>query len=441
MRTLLTAILLTLCTALPAVAEELPIETRSRTLELAGLEEAFRTAGRDLAPSVVAISAVGPMDVANADHDGARLTGEQLDNMLGRKPRVVGTGFAFEADGYILTNQHVIADADRLWVTTDDGTVLPALVLGSDPRGDLAVLKVAVDLPIVPLADTPAERGQWCIALGNPVGLATAGEMALSVGVVSATDRALPKLAREEDRHYHGLIQTTAEINPGNSGGPLFDLQGNVIGIVAAVILPQKQTHGLSFALPVDDVLRAKVDRLKRGLAVEYATFGLRLSDAERGGAVVRELAPDSAVGELLRVGDVIEAVNESPMHDAAAFIRTANRLAPLEPVWLTVRRADATFDVEVTPQRQPSHKHAAVTVDTRRLNWRGVTFGPLPDHFEGDGVVALVIRPDSPMADTWHAGTVVTDIAGQPVSDLVALQSVLLNADEPTMVTALDSD
>ncbi|MEM6315607.1 MAG: trypsin-like peptidase domain-containing protein [Planctomycetota bacterium] len=441
MRLALVPILLTLCLAPATFAEELPIETRSRTLELAELEDAFRAVGRELAPSVVAISAVGPGDVAVGEHDGARLTGEQLDQMLGRKPRVVGTGFAFEAGGYILTNQHVVADADRLWVTTDDGTVLPALILGSDPRSDLAVLKVPADLPVVQLADTPATRGQWCIALGNPIGLATAGEMALSVGVVSATDRALPKLAREEDRHYHGLIQTTAEINPGNSGGPLFDLRGNVIGIVAAVILPQRQTHGLSFALPVDDTLRAKVDRLKCGLPVEYATFGVRLTDADGGGACVRELAEDSAAANLLRVGDVIESAGRNTLVDAAAFVRLADGLEPGKPVWLTVRRDGTSFDIEVIPTRRPDHRQIAVTRAERQLNWRGVTFAPLPEHFERPGVIALAVRPDSPMADTWQAGTIVTTIAGQPVSDLASLQTALLDADKPTVVTALETD
>ena len=92
------------------------------------------------------------------------------------------------------------------------------------------------------------KRGQWALTLGNPYGLATGGELAMSVGVVSATNRSLPRLSAQENRLYTNLIQTTAEINPGNSGGPLFDLEGRVIGVNAAVVLPQKNTNGIGFA-------------------------------------------------------------------------------------------------------------------------------------------------------------------------------------------------
>src|SRR6185503_878065 len=108
----------------------------------------------------------------------------------------------------------------------------------------------------------PARRGQWTLAIGNPYGLASAGEMAVSVGVVSATSRSLPRLSGKEDRLYSDLIQTTAQINPGNSGGPLFNLAGDVIGVNTAVILPQKQTNGIGFAIPVTDEMLGEVEQL-----------------------------------------------------------------------------------------------------------------------------------------------------------------------------------
>src|SRR5439155_11789612 len=174
---------------------------------------------------------------------------EKLQSILDQTTRTVGTGFIFDSDGYILTNEHVVGEAEQLWVTTDDHKVYPAIIVGSDPRADLAVLKIpASHLPVVKWGDgTMLHRGQWTIAIGNPYGLATEGEMCMSVGVVSATSRSLPKLASKENRLYSDLIQTTAQINPGNSGGPLFDLGGNVIGINTAVILPQKQTNGIGF--------------------------------------------------------------------------------------------------------------------------------------------------------------------------------------------------
>ena len=178
----------------------------------------------------------------------------------------MGTGFIVDSDGYIVTNDHVVSSNDNIWVTTDDHHVYPAIVVGSDPRSDVAVLKIpASKLPTIRFAEAPAKRGQWTMALGNPYGLAGGGEMAVSVGIVSATGRSLPKLSSHEERLYCDLIQTTAQINPGNSGGPLFNLKGEMIGINAAVILSQKVTNGIGFAIPVTPHLRQTIDDLKQG--------------------------------------------------------------------------------------------------------------------------------------------------------------------------------
>lgn len=224
------------------------------TFELAGLQQQFESVARRVSPSVVAISAA----VRNpADSDGAHrsedLNPQKLQDILDKTTRTVGTGFVIGSDGYILTNEHVVGEAEELWVTTDDHRVLPALVVGSDPRADLAVLKVpATDLPPVRFApDDHYRRGQWSIAVGNPYGLSTDGEMCVSVGVVSATDRSLPKLGSKEGRLYSNLIQTTAQINPGNSGGPLFNMRGEVVGITNMKIT---FGEGLGFAIPVSAV-------------------------------------------------------------------------------------------------------------------------------------------------------------------------------------------
>jgi serine protease Do len=154
-------------------------------------------------------------------------------------------------------------------------------VIGSDPRADLAVLKIpAAGMPVVKLAkpDQVIKRGQWTIAIGNPYGMAAEGEMAMSVGVVSATERSLPKLSSKEGRLYSNLIQTTAEINPGNSGGPLFNLAGEVIGINTAVILPQKQTNGIGFAIPVTDAFINHIEQLKAGREIVYGFLGVTVT-------------------------------------------------------------------------------------------------------------------------------------------------------------------
>src|SRR5204863_10096373 len=210
----------------------------------------------------------------------ASLNPHKLDSMLSKTTRTVGTGFFIGADGFVLTNEHVICEAEQLWVTTDDRHVYPAIVIGSDPRADLAVSKIpASNMPVAHFAKPGVlHRGTWTIAVGNPYGMAAEGEMAMSVGVVSATERSLPKLSNKEGRLYSNLIQTTAEINPGNSGGPLFNLAGEVIGINTAVILPQKQTNGIGFAIPVTDQMLAEVQELKQGREIVYGYLGVTVA-------------------------------------------------------------------------------------------------------------------------------------------------------------------
>jgi S1-C subfamily serine protease len=197
------------------------------------LEARFADVARRVAPAVVAISGADTPVQGDAPLRSEEINPDKLTDVLDTVDRSVGTGFIVDPDGYIVTNDHVVGKAEQLWVTTDDHKVYPAIVVGSDPRQDIAILKIpATELPTVHLSDgAPVHRGQWTIALGNPYGLAVGGNMSMSVGVISATSRSLPKLSGKEDRLYSDLIQTTAQINPGNSGGPLFDLHGDVIGI------------------------------------------------------------------------------------------------------------------------------------------------------------------------------------------------------------------
>src|SRR5687768_14979353 len=260
---------------------------------------------------------------------------EKLERVLARGTRMVGTGMVIDPDGYILTNEHVVGEAEQLWVTTDDRKVYPAMVIGSDPRADLAVLKIpARGLPAVKWADPKGvKRGQWTIALGNPYGLAAEGEMCMSVGVVSAIGRSLPKLSGKEDRLYSDLIQTTAQINPGNSGGPLFDINGDVIGINAAVILPQKQTNGIGFAIPGNARVMRIIENLKAGSEVVYGYLGVKAStptarerrsakiDGEIGAYVdtVESKSPAEAAG--VKPGDIVLTFNGVTITDGDHFI------------------------------------------------------------------------------------------------------------------------
>jgi serine protease Do len=254
---------LTLFFPLTALSQTPPLQQRaislsSETLRLANLQDQFTTLARTVSPTVVAISATTtPLNPG--------LSPDQLRQALAETRHAVGTGMILTPDGQILTNQHVLAGRSEFWVTTDEGALYPATILNADHRSDLAILKISAShLPTVRFArDALPQRGQWTFTLGNPSGLAESGQMSMSVGVVAATDRSLPELSRRENRDYTHLIQTTAEIAPGNSGGPLFNLEGQVIGINAAVIPPNLFTPAASFALTVTPDLLARIEAMK----------------------------------------------------------------------------------------------------------------------------------------------------------------------------------
>lgn len=421
------------------------VRLSDETLELTGLEAQFEAIARTVSPSVVAISAAtAPID-SDEVLRSEELNGEKLGSVLDGRTRIVGTGFVIDPDGYILTNEHVVGEAQTLWVTTDDRQVYPAVVIGSDPRADLAVLKIpATGLKPVTFASGNVRRGQWTIALGNPYGLAMAGEMCMSVGVVSATDRSLPKLANKEDRLYTNLIQTTAEINPGNSGGPLFDIQGRVIGINTAVILPQKQTNGIGFAMPINARTLDKVEALKQGREISYGYLGVRvvtptqrqLRDAglpRAVGAIIETIEPDSpAHAAGLQVGDLVTALDGQTVQDSDHFVRLIGECSPEHPTTLKVVRGrrDLAMDVTVGRRSMPS---VAINRENQRFRWRGMLLGPIPSHWSSKlgrpatGLMVLAVEKGNENAPAnVTEGTIITAVANQAVASIADLQRVI---------------
>lgn len=436
------------------------------TLELTGLQAAFEEVARRVAPSVVAVSVASRS--AGEDHTVRPddLTGARLAELLQRTTRTVGTGFIIDAEGLILTNEHVVAEADQIWCTTDGGRVLPAFVVGSDPRFDLAVLRVPAVVPLTPVrfavasgdgeggelrverqdgtaarqdgAEAAVRRGQWVITLGNPYGLAVEGRLAVSVGVVSAVGRALPRLSSRENRVYRDLIQTTAEINPGNSGGPLFDLEGRVVGINTAVVLPQRNSHGISFAMPVTRQLLRRVEMLKRGQDVPSVHVGVRVVEPtpaqRRTAGLEREVgvlveAVERAGETGLRTGDVIVQVDGVEVAGMDAFAAAVAGLKPDVPVQMKVMRAGRPVTVLLTPQRRvmPS---PPVTSSSQRYRWRGMLLGPIPEPWAFPGLRPthglMVLASDPGVPGALPAGTVVQAVGGRPVRSVSDLQSVL---------------
>lgn len=403
------------------------------TARLAHLEEAFESLASRVSPSVVSISvAYRSLPDDEQALRGPALHGQALEAALAERARTAGTGFCIDRDGYILTSEHVISGAQSIWVTTDNGRVFPAMVVGSDPRQDIAVLKVPVQLQPVEVSDKPTRRGQWALVLGNPVGLATAGDLCLSVGVVSATERALPRLSTRENRDYHNLIQMTAEVNPGNSGGPVMGLDGKVIGMVAAVVLPQKVTDGIGFALPLDESLLAKIADLKAGRSVRYGFLGVSVMEptevqrvagrVDNGGVVVTDVGLRTPADGSLRVGDLVTRFGDHAVAGAEEFMGMVGSAVPDVPVVVEFRRGGELLAATVLPSERLM-PGPAVSRDTQRLRWRGMMLGMAPD-----GVVRVIdIDPSDPRLPTdIRPGQIIHSIAGTTVRDLPMLQTLL---------------
>ncbi len=230
-----------------------------------------------------------------------------------------GSGFFISADGFAVTNNHVVEKAESVEVTTDDGKTYTAKVIGTDPRTDLALIKVeGGSFPYVNLAGAPPRIGDWVIAVGNPFGLGGT----VTAGIVSARGRDIGASA------YDDFIQIDAPVNKGNSGGPTFDTEGNVIGVNTAIFSPSGGSVGIAFAIPSDTV-KSVVTQLKDHGSVTRGWIGVQIQPVTKDiadslglkkviGALVAEPQADGPAKKAgIEAGDVITAVNGDEVKDA----------------------------------------------------------------------------------------------------------------------------
>jgi serine protease Do len=293
-----------------------------------------------------------------------------------------GSGFIVSQDGYILTNAHVVADADEVTVRLSDRREFRAKVIGADARTDVALIKIdAKDLPTVRVGDPDKLRpGQWVLAIGSPFGL----ENSVTAGIVSATSRAVG------GESYVPFIQTDVAVNPGNSGGPLFNLQGEVVGINSMIFSRTGGYMGLSFAIPIDVAMSVRDQLVKTGRVVRgrigvavqdvnaqlSQSFGL---DRPRGALVssVDEDGPAAKAG--IEVGDIILEVNGEPIDRFADLSGTIGRMKPGSEARLTVWRNRKERGIEV--------KVVELEDEPARVAGRG-------DRDEPGGKLGLAVRP-----------------------------------------------
>jgi serine protease Do len=347
-----------------------------------------------------------------------------------------GSGFIISPDGYILTSEHVVRGAAEIEVTTADRNRYPAEIVGSDPRRDLAVIRIRAEgLPVARLGEAERlRRGQFVLALGSPFGFGRDGQASLSFGIVSGTGRVIPGIGAELDRYYGNLIQTDAAVNPGNSGGPLVDLDGRVVGVNAVISSTSGTSEGVGFAVPITAGTRRIIERLKKGEEIVYGFVGIEITEigpevaketgAEvgRGAYVVRVLpdAPGAKAG--LKQGDVVVAVGEEPVRGPDDVIRMVQVTPVGEKVALTVLRDGKRRPVEVTVSRRPPPGEMLARRFRITPWWRGLKVEPLTDELReqigleagAEGVFVREVRDESPAAEAGIGPGMVIDQVGE---------------------------
>ena len=359
------------------------------------------------------------------------------------KQRGLGTGVIIDEEGYILTNEHVIHDADKVTVTLPDGRELRGEIKGADPRSDLAVIKVdAKNLPAVDLGDSDQVKiGQWAIAVGNPFGWAVGGsEPTVTVGVISAVNRSLRLGGAARD--YSSLIQTDAAINPGNSGGPLVNLEGQVIGINVAIFSTTGGYQGIGFAIPVN---RAKsvLGDLIQGKKILYGWLGINVQDvtedltkhfglSSRSGVIVVQVLPGSP-GEKggLKDGDVIVAYEGQPLKDVRDLLKQVSMTQVGKRVTLGIIREHRPTNVAVELAERPSDP--ATVAAKADGKWRGIEAGAITPELaqryrleEMEGVVVISVDSGSPASEAGvRMGDVILELNRKKISSLEDFQRI----------------
>jgi len=276
----------------------------------------------------------------------------------------MGSGFILSADGYVLTNAHVIADADEMIVTLGDKREFKARVVGSDARTDVALIKIdATGLPAVKLGKVDQLKvGEWVLAIGSPFGL----DNTVTSGIVSAKGRHLP------DESYVPFIQTDAAVNPGNSGGPLFNLKGEVVGINSQIYSRSGGFMGISFAIPIDVALEV-ADQLKKEGKVSRSRIGVSIQDVSKelaasfgmtqpAGALITSVDKDGPAGKAgIRAGDVVLQVGAQPVDKSEDLPRLLGSVRPGSRIELAVWRNRAAIKVAlVTAEMQDEDPRTA---------------------------------------------------------------------------------
>jgi serine protease Do len=337
-----------------------------------------------------------------------------------------GSGFFISADGYAVTNNHVVDHAKTVSVTTDDGKIHTATVVGTDPRSDLALIKVeGSDFPYVKFADQAPRIGEWAVAVGNPFGLGGT----VTAGIVSATGRDIGSA--------NDYIQIDAPINRGNSGGPTFNTDGNVMGINTAIFSPSGGSVGIGFDIPAataKNVIaqlkdQGHVTRGWLGVQIQPVTSGVAdaLGLKQAAGALVAEPQSGSPAAKAgVKAGDVIVSVDGTALKDSRELSQKVGTMSPGSTVRLGVIRDGGQQTINVTLAQMPNQQQAQAGAGQQEEQGSsqssprlGLSLAPARASGAGnEGVVVTAVDPNGPAAEQGiKAGDVIVNVAGTSVS------------------------
>ena len=443
--------------AAPVATAALPAQAAkpgAPAISAAGLPDFSQIAARN-GPAVVNISVTGTTKVAMEESDEApargapragpfgndpffeffrRFQGPGMPEQGGAPTHGTGSGFIVDANGIILTNAHVVRDAKVVMVKLTDRREFVAKVLGSDPKTDVAVLKIeATNLPTVTLGNTADLKvGEWVLAIGSPFGF----ENSVTAGVVSAKGRSLP------DDSYVPFIQTDVAVNPGNSGGPLFNLRGEVVGINAQIFSHTGGYQGLSFAIPIDVASRVR-DQIVATGKVEHAKLGVAVQEVNQAfadafkldrpeGALVANVEKGGAADKAgVAAGDVIRKVDGRAIVASGDLPAIIGQARPGDSVKLEVWRQGRALDLTAKLGDASAGKAGAATAAAPAGQGKlGLALRPMePQEKEASGgtggiVIDAVQGPAA--AAGVQAGDVLLAINGRPVVSVEQVREVV---------------
>ncbi len=426
---------------------------------MAQSQESFADLAQKISPSVVNITTsttvagrTGPQGIVPEGSPFEDFFREFQDrNGQGDRPRrssALGSGFVISEDGFIVTNNHVIEGADEVMVEFFEGFDLPATIVGTDPNTDIALLKVESDEPLkfVNFGDSDTARvGDWVMAMGNPLGQG----FSVSAGIVSARNRALSGT-------YDDYIQTDAAINRGNSGGPLFNMNGDVIGVNTAILSPNGGSIGIGFSMASNVVTRV-VDQLKEFGETRRGWLGVRIQDvtedvaealglASAKGALVSDVPEGPAMEAGMQAGDVIVSFDGREVEDTRGLVRQVGNTTVGKAVRVVVNRDGATQTLLVTLGRReeaetavPASQPGPMEEETpQSMDLMGLTLSPLsgeireqlelPDTAKGLAVMD-VDETSEAFEKGLRAGDVITEAGQAQVAALGDLEDRIAEA------------